>query len=272
MLLRIAQVTKSINRCHRLQNTATAKKGVSRGKFITAICLGLLICSALTNADAKRKPFEAHLPVVAIDPGHGGKDTGAKGPNGTLEKAVTLNLARMVAQQLDADFRVVLTRDDDYGIASSDRTAVANHAKANIFISLHAGKGFTPEFNRCTVYFYMPFQGSALRTESKISPETADGEPADRWDTIQAKHQVASKKLAAQMQAGLQAIWQPQEVIVRGTPVLVLEGADMPAVAIEIGNLANASAEKQLADSGFLSRIAGAIARVIANFLAEKPK
>ncbi|MBW2433977.1 MAG: N-acetylmuramoyl-L-alanine amidase [Deltaproteobacteria bacterium] len=54
--------------------------------------------------------------------------------------------------------------------------------------------------------------------------------------------------------------------------MLILEGADMPAVAIEIGNLANASSEKQLVDSRYLSKIAKAIARSIKAFLAEKPE
>lgn len=272
MLLRIAQLTKSIRRRSRLLITFTAPNSVSRPKFIAAILLSLLACSAIPNADAKRKLFEAHLPVVAIDPGHGGKDTGAKGPNGTLEKAVTLNLARMIAQQLDAEFRVVLTRDDDYGIPNSDRAAAANHAKADLFISLHAGKGLTHEFNRSAVYFYMPFEGSAFQTESNLSAETADIEPADRWDTIQSKHQVASKKLATQLQAELKAIRQLQMATVRGIPLRVLEGTDMPAVAVEIGNLANASAEKQLADSQHLSTVAEAIARAIKAFLAEKPR
>lgn len=265
-------MTKSSRRCPWIADTLTAKKGVSLAKFMTIILLSLLACTAIPNADAKRKLLEAHLPVVAIDPGHGGKDTGAKGPDGTLEKAVTLNLARMIARLLDADFQVVLTRNDDYGMANSDRTAAANHAKADIFISLHAGKGLTPEINRSAVYFYLPFQGSAWQIESNISPETADDEPADRWDTIQTKHQVASKKLAKQMQAELKAIRRPQAVTVRGIPMLVLEGADMPAVAVEIGNLANAGAEKQLADSQYLSTIAKAIAQAITAFLAEKAR
>ena len=74
------------------------------------------------------------------------------------------------------------------------------------------------------------------------------------------------------MQAGLTPIWQPQDVIVRGVPMQVLEGADMPAVAIEIGNLANATIEKQLTDPHYLTTVAGAIARAITAFLAQKPK
>ena len=212
------------------------------------------------------------MPVVAIDPGHGGKDTGAKGPSGTLEKTVTLNLARMIAQRLDSDYRVVLTRNDDYALNNSDRTAAANHARADIFISLHTGNSFVHASNRSAVYFYMSFQGSTFKAASEAAHSLKDGEPTVRWNSIQTKHRVASKKLAMQMQAGLTSICQPQEVTVRGVPMLVLEGADMPAVAVEIGNLANARAQKQLADPEYLSKIAGAIARAITAFLAEKPQ
>ncbi|MGD8963881.1 MAG: N-acetylmuramoyl-L-alanine amidase [Desulfobacterales bacterium] len=266
-----AQVPESIKR-HRLPHQPAATKRVSRIALITAIGLGLIIYAATPEAEAKRRFFEAQLPVVAIDPGHGGKDPGAKGPDGAMEKAVTLNLARMLAHHLNSDFRVVLTRDDDYGLDNSDRTAAANHARADIFISLHTGNSFSHASNRSAVYFYEPFQGSAFRTESKSPRSSAVGEPALRWNIIQTKHRVASKKLAMKLKAGLASIWQAQEVTVRGAPMLVLEGADMPAVAVEIGNLANASSEKQLADPRYLSEIAGAIARAITAFLAEQPK
>jgi N-acetylmuramoyl-L-alanine amidase len=88
---------------------------------------------------------------------------------------------------------------------------------------------------------------------------------------IQVKYRAASEKLAIQMQSGLTEIWQPQDVAVQGIPLSVLKGADMPAVAIEIGNLANANAEKELADNRFLTRIAEVIVAAITAFLAEKP-
>ena len=240
--------------------------------LLAAIVAGLLIWITTPNAVAKQKLFEVHMPVVAIDPGHGGPDTGAQGPNSIAEKTVTLNLARIIAQQLAAEYRVLLTRNDDYGLDNSSRTAAANHAKADIFVSLHTGSSFIHDINRSSVYFYLPFQGSALRTESHSPRSPTDNEPADRWDMIQMKYRAASEKLAIQVRSRLAEIWQPHKVTVQGIPLLVLEGADMPAVVIEIGNLAYASAEKELADNRFLVRIAKVIAAAITDFLAEKPK
>ena len=266
-----SQVPKSIKR-HRLPHRPAATPRILWIILIIAIGIGLLICAPTPEAGTKRRLFEAQLSVVTIDPGHGGKDSGATGPDGVMEKTVTLNLARMLVEHLNSDYRVVLTRDDDYGLDNSDRTAAANHARADIFISLHTGNSFSHASNRSAVYFYEPFQGSAFRTESRSPQPTAVGEPALRWNDIQTKHRVASKKLAMKLKVGLTSIWQPQEVTVRGAPMLVLEGADMPAVAVEIGNLANANSEKQLADPRYLSGIARTIAQAITAFLAEQPK
>jgi len=149
---------------------------------------------------------------------------------------------------------------------------VANHARAEIFISLHTGGSFIHNINRSAVYFYQPFQESALTTEAHAADAMQDNKPDSAWGMIQLKYRITSEKLARKIQTGLIAIWQPQDIKVEGAPLLVLEGADMPAVAIEIGNLSNASSDKELSDALFLSRIAGAIAAGIDAFFAEKPK
>ncbi len=248
------------------------KKYLIRTRAVIATLVSVLICTAIPHAYGKQALFEKDKRVVAIDPGHGGSDTGAKGPNGVLEKTVTLNLARMIAKQLEVDYRVVLTRNDDYGLDYSSRTAAANHSRADIFISLHTGNSLIHDINRTVVYFYLPFQGTALRTESSIPQDPADSHPDVSWHMIQTKYRAASENLANQIRSRLTAIWQPQDLAVQGIPMIVLEGADMPAVAIEIGNLANASAEKAMADPRFLSRLANAVVSAIAAFLTEKPE
>ena len=253
------------------RTAATVPHGL-QVKWIALMLISLLMAVMAPETDAKQKLFEAQMPVVAIDPGHGGNDNGAKGPNGVLEKTITLNLARIIAQQLEADYRVVLTRDDDYGLNIPSRTAAANHANSDIFISLHTGSSFVHDTNRSAVYFYRPFQGSALVTEPKLQQPSTNGEYGVRWDMIQTKYRAASEKLAKHVQSELTLIWQPSDVGVKGIPLLVLQGADMPAVAIEIGNLANANAEKQLTDTQFLSRIAEGIVNAITAFLADKPR
>jgi N-acetylmuramoyl-L-alanine amidase len=250
-----------------------ATKGFFSSQFaMSAFFLILLFCVFVSGTNAKQPLFKMDMPVVVIDPGHGGTDAGAKGPNNTLEKTVTLNLAHILAQQLKARYQVVLTRNGDYGLDPSSRTAVANHAKAEIFISLHTGSSFLHNINGSGVFFYAPFQESALRTETHSPQTLQDSNPAVSWGMIQAKYRKTSEKLAGQIHSLLSTLWQPQNVKVQGMPLLVLEGADMPAVAIEIGNLPNPAAEKALGDPQFLSRIAGAIVGGIDAFFAEKEK
>ena len=78
--------------------------------------------------------------TIVIDPGHGGEEAGAKGAKGTLEKAVTLSVARRLKSALEARLgaRVLLTRVSDGAVGPDERAAVANNNKADLFISLHA--------------------------------------------------------------------------------------------------------------------------------------
>ena len=239
---------------------------------LSAIVFIFLSCIATPEANARRPLVEATMPLVVIDPGHGGNDEGAKGPNQSLEKTITLNLAHILSQQLKARYRVLLTRNEDYGLELTARTAVANHADADIFISLHTGGSFIHNIDGATVYFYQPFQESTLKTENHRPRPLPDSNPEIEWSMIQTKYRITSEKLANQIQSRLTMLWQPQSVKVQGAPLLVLEGADMPAVAIEIGNLKNANAEKTLTEGLFMSRIAEAISSGIDAFFAEKTK
>jgi N-acetylmuramoyl-L-alanine amidase len=272
MRLPTQQVTKfKINRP--AKNGASGTSRSIRSDLATcAILMGLVILILSPAADSKQKPFEADMPMVVIDPGHGGNDTGAQGPDGTLEKTVTLNLARLIARQLADSHRVVLTRSDDYRLEISSRTAVANQSKADIFISLHTGNSFIHSIAGSTVYFYQQFHESALSAEPKPPKHLTQSSLPVNWDQIQTKYRMTSEKLAKLIQSRLSLIWQPPHTKYEGAPLLVLEGADMPAVTIEIGNLSNPNEVKALRDPEFLSRIARAIAEGIDAFFAEKAK
>jgi N-acetylmuramoyl-L-alanine amidase len=243
------------------------------GCYLSAVMLlSLLISILIPEADAKQALFEASTPVVVIDPGHGGNDTGAQGPAGTQEKTVTLNLARSIADQLKTSCRVVMTRSDDYRLDISERTSVANQAKADIFISLHAGSSFIGSISGTTVYFYQQFIESALTAEAKTRKPLADSNMPVSWDQIQMKYRITSEKLAKYIQNQLNGVRRPPDTKIQGAPLLVLEGADMPAVVIEIGNLSNSNDEKALGDPGFLADIARAIAKGVDAFFAQKSK
>ena len=272
MLLRNKKAS-NLKMCRSPKNGALGTSRYVRGYYsAAAILFSLLIFILISETDAKRALFETGMPVVVIDPGHGGNDTGAKGSAGIQEKTVTLNLARSIADQLKTGCRVVLTRSDDYRLDISERTAVANQSKADIFISLHTGSSFSSSISGETVYFYQQFIGSALTAESETPQSLTESNIPVSWDQIQSKYRITSQKLAKSIQDQLNNVRQPPDTKIQGAPLLVLEGADMPAVAIEIGNLSNPNEEKALGDTEFLAVIARAIAKGIDAFFAEKAK
>ena len=92
----------------------------------------------------------ATIRTIVIDPGHGGEDNGVKGPNGALEKQVTLAVARRAKGAIEGrlGMRVLLTQEDNR-IGADGRAAIANNNKADLFISLHANGSPRPDNSRC---------------------------------------------------------------------------------------------------------------------------
>ena len=272
MFLLNTQIPSSkINR--QQKNSVRTSNRYIRGCYFAAVMLvSLFIFGLGPNADATQALSEADLPVVVIDPGHGGNDSGAQGPDGTQEKTVALNLARLIADQLETRCRVVLTRSDDYRLDISGRTAVANQSRAEIFISLHTGASFSRSISGSTVYYHRRFIESALTAESKAPKSLIDSSQPLSWNQIQMKYRITSERLAQLIQNRLNDVRQTPDTRVQGAPLLVLEGADMPAVVIEIGNLSNPNEEKMMRDSKFLASLAQAISKGVDTFFTEKPQ
>lgn len=204
--------------------------------------------------------------TIALDAGHGGKESGSRGPQGTLEKEVCLALVRHLTGLLEPDYRVILTRSDDYDVALPERTAIANHHEADLLISIHTAAGFTQTANGIAIYYFKP---SARETEER--PQTLPGAQVGRaWNRVQIPHTAASKTLATLVQQSFESVPGTSSVQVSQAPLLVLEGANMPAVLVEVGYLTHAASEKSLNTPDRQAAIAQAIARAIDNFMAAK--
>jgi N-acetylmuramoyl-L-alanine amidase len=218
---------------------------------------------------AKQELFESYKKIIVLDPGHGGQDSGAKGPDKTLEKKVVLELARKVAAELEPEFKVVLTRTDDYHVDLYNRTAIANHIKANLFISIHTGAGFTHSTSGTALYYYQNFN----RTDNGQVPPATDKNPHQPllWKNIQIKYVEQSQALA-RIVAGRIGKGTTGLIRVEGSPLTVLQGAAMPAVLIEIGHITNPTEEKKLRDQRFLLELAGQISSGIEEFMVQNAK
>ena len=231
----------------------------------------ILVLFGVTADGISKKPFSRkHQRIVVIDPGHGGNEHGARSADDVLEKAVALNLARLIADKLKEDCRVLLTRTDDYGLDIPNRTAVANHLNADLFISLHTGGSFLQNVGGTAIFYFENYSQPPGKDEmSSIGSLTSNDSPL-QWNQIQAKYVTSSKKLAEVMQAQIFTITQDPDSKIQGAPLLVLKGADMPAILIEFGYLTNPNERNALIDNDFLALFAKAISKGIKTFFSKK--
>jgi N-acetylmuramoyl-L-alanine amidase len=199
---------------------------------------------------------------VVIDPGHGGDDVGARSPTGVMEKEVTLVVARRLARILESRGRAVrLTRDGDQGRALTDRTALANRLDATVFISLHA--------NASTVSDEAAAATAAL--ENRAGSQADERSPLDLilWDLAQAEVLNESSRLALAVQGRLNARLGLRDRGVKQAPFVVLTGATMPAILVEVGFLSNPSEAERLIQPESQQQLAEAVAAGIEDFLGR---
>ena len=229
---------------------------------------------AITEAKSNKLHFQIQKKTIVIDPGHGGYDKGAKGPDGTFEKNVTMELARVLAAELEKTYKVILTRTDDYWIDILKRTAMANHLNADMFISIHTGGSFLHQASGISLSYYEKISTSALMLETESMEGSKNSNFKELWSNIQGRHQKNSKILAERILNSLKKnIGETVEynAEIQGAPLMVLEGADTPAILIEIGYITNPKEEKSLNDINVLSDIAEKIKNGIDDFSEKAP-
>lgn len=234
--------------------------------LLMVVCFVWCFLVAQTVWSAPPLLFDDTDAIVALDPGHGGHDRGARGPTGLLEKRVTLELAHKLALRLESRYLVRLTRSDDYDVELHQRAATANHSKADLFISLHTGAGFVHAPQGLSVYYYKSGRPGA----ESITEKATVAEPR-QWKHLQQRYAAASKTLATHMQHAFAAMPQRPSCQVLGAPLAVLQGADMPAVLIEVGQITHPATEKLLSQSHGLNVLVNAIDQGIERFLMEYP-
>ena len=213
--------------------------------------------------------------TIAIDPGHGGEDEGAKGAGGTKEKDLVLAEARRIKAAIEArlGIRVLLTRDDDRQVPLDDRTAVANTNKADLFISLHASASLRPSTAGASI-FSAAFDRNAEQTAlAALAPERLPafgGGVRDielvPWDLAQIRHIDRSIDLATLLEQEFHDRIALSPRPIDQAPLRVLESANMPAVLVEMGYLTNADQERQMAGADFQNTFAQAVLNAVLKF------
>ena len=223
--------------------------------------------------------------VIVIDPGHGGNETGAKGPDGTYEKDIVLAIARKLRGLLESsgDVRVILTRDGDQSVSLDDRTALANNNKAELFLSIHANSTFRGYATGAETYF-LSVQGTDDESRNVAAvennaiglnqelPSTGNDLKLILWDMAQTEYLSESSSLAETIQQELNAELGIANRGIKQAPFRVLMGATMPAVLVEVGFINNPSEEKLMKDADYQSKLASAIFRSIESFQKDRLK
>ena len=223
------------------------------------------------------RPRRAAFTVV-IDAGHGGDETGAKGPSGLLEKDVTLDVARRLKARLSGDdgIAVFLTRDDDRKVTLDDRTALANHERADLFVSIHANSS-RRDSARGAETFFLSYQATdddaralaALENDTLGIERNVGGQSGldlVLWDLAQSAFLKESSDLAEEIQDRLNDTLGVRNRGIKQAPFKVLMGATMPAVLVEIAFISSPEEERRLREAAFKDRIAEAIATSIRKF------
>ncbi len=219
------------------------------------------------------------LRVVVIDPGHGGDDAGSRGPEGALEKDITLGVALRLRAVLEnrLGLRVVLTRERDETVDLDERAAIANNNGADLFISLHANASARPAATGAEVFYpgidEYAAEAQAL-AERDVEPLPVVGGGSRRidpvlWEMAQILYVDRSALLASLVDAELRqrVLMSPRPV--QQAPFRVLVGANMPAVLVELGSLAHPDHEQRLAGAPFRNAVAEALLASIQRFSVE---
>ena len=238
---------------------------------INIVVSACFFLAALANpADAQRPLFDVFRPVVVLDPGHGGNDIGATGPDGSTEKTISLNFARILAAELERNYKVVLTRDDDTGLDLESRTALANHNRGKIFISIHCGGSYIRGTSGVLIYLYQDFAEDPLTRDETLPATAQQSDSPLLWSQVQKRFREDSLDLADRLKLRLAELNGVNSIRIQGAPLLVLQGANMPAFLIEIGYLSNPGEEKKLNEQRYLIDMARAIRRGIDDYFEDK--
>jgi len=224
--------------------------------------------------------------IVVIDPGHGGLETGAVGPAQLREKDITLDMARRLRRRLQRDpaLHIVLTRDEDRLVGLDERTAIANHNRADLFLSIHLNASRRSNASGAETYYLSndatddeARTTAALENRSSGVNEdqiySADGERRDLelvlWDLAQNQYIAESAKLAESVQRHMNELTGTRDRGVRQAPFRVLMGATMPAILVEVGFISSPDEEARLSDPDYRNRIVEALDKAIHDYLRD---
>lgn len=224
--------------------------------------------------------------VIAVDAGHGGEDPGARGADGTLEKNVTLSVARDLAKAIDAQpgMRAVLTRDGDYFVPLKRRYEIARQNKADLFVAIHADAYTTSDARGSSVWVLSPrgktSEAARWLADRENRADLIGGVSLDDKDdtlaavlldlsqgaSIDASQAVAKRVLGALGQLG-----PTHRGYVERANFVVLRSPDVPSILVETAFITNPDEEQKLRDPDHRQQLADAILKGVRGYFEDTP-
>jgi N-acetylmuramoyl-L-alanine amidase len=238
--------------------------------------LGLPLSTPSQPAQPRAKSFQ----TIVIDPGHGGKDPGARGQRGTEEKDITLKVALKLRDLLSKQpgVRVLMTRERDQFVELEDRAKFANERGADLFVSIHVNSHPQRSVKGIEIYHF----GEAKDQRALEVAARENGTPLNStgvgWEYL-----VADLLTAKKIEASLELAWSAKEAMVsnlnghyslvdhgvKTAPFYVLRFTSMPSILAEIAYISNSDEEDMLRTTRFTTRVAEALLEGVNTFLAS---
>ena len=242
---------------------------------------------AQAQAPARRTD---RLIIIALDPGHGGEDPGAIGPNGTREKDVVLKIAHLLRARINATsvggnpMRAYLTRDGDYFVPLGTRVQKAQRVQADLFVSIHADAFTTPAAHGASVFALS--QGGASSSAARWLANKENQADLIGGLNVRAKDQHVQRalldmsttaqindslKLGSVLLGEIGSMAKLHKPRVEQAGFAVLKAPDIPSVLVETAFISNPDEEAKLRSSAYQEQLADALMRGITRYFAKNP-
>lgn len=232
--------------------------------------------------------------VVALDPGHGGEDPGAIGPNGAREKDVVLQIANRLRERInktvlktrrgDLPLRAFMTRDADFFLPLHVRVQKAQQVQADLFISLHADAFMTPQASGASVFALS--QGAASSATARWMANKENGADAIGGLNIKVQDQHVQRalfdmsttaqindslKLGVEMLSQIRRVGKLHKPQVEQAGFAVLKAPDIPSLLVETAFISNPQEEALLLSESYQNQLADALLAGIENYFLRNP-
>jgi N-acetylmuramoyl-L-alanine amidase len=219
--------------------------------------------------------------VVAVDPGHGGEDTGARGPHRVLEKNVNLAIARALVDELNQrpQIRAFLTRLGDYFVPLRERYQIAERAKADLFISIHANSTPRRGSGSGTEVYFLSLRGASDQADDDLAntenaadlvggvpPQSDEDLVSILYDVKRSSALQQSQLLAASLLENLAVDRRIETRGVKQAGFRVLKSVEFPSVLVETAFINNPVEARLLANPDFQKKMGKQLSTGVASY------